>query len=274
MASAPGIADLLGPIRESPGQSALLLDVDGTLAPIVARPELSALLPGSREILARLRDRLGLVGFVSGRSLVDAERVVGLPGCAYAGNHGLELRHAGGEVVVSPLVLPHLDAIAAFAAAWPEDDLARHGIWVEDKRVSLAFHYRTASQPLAAEAFLAERVAPAAEDAGLRTRPGRRILEVLPRVGVTKGSAVREMIDASAITRAAYAGDDRTDIDAWRAIAALRGEGRLTHAARIAVAGIEVPAEVSAEADVVVEGPHALRAALASLADAIDPSGA
>src|SRR5262249_20346941 len=86
-----GVDAALEALRAAPARPALLTDVDGTLAPIVARPELAAVPTAVSELLARLSERYALVGCVSGRRAEEARRLVGVEGIAYAGNHGLEL---------------------------------------------------------------------------------------------------------------------------------------------------------------------------------------
>jgi trehalose 6-phosphate phosphatase len=122
----------LEPLRAQPSDSAVLCDVDGTLAPIVPRYE-DARLDGARELLLELRGRVRLLGFVSGRGLADLERMVGIDGCAHAGNHGMELRAPGEAARLAPGVAEHLAAIAAFAARWPTERLAEAGLRVEPK---------------------------------------------------------------------------------------------------------------------------------------------
>ena len=135
------------------------------------------------------------------------------------------------------------ERIRAFAASapWP----------AEDKPLSAAFHYRTASDPAAARATL-EEVAAAALDEGFRTRWGRMVLEVLPPVNASKGTAVRRLLDQHALSRALYAGDDTTDLDGF---AALDG---LDVAVRVAVVSPEGPAELGTRADVVLASPDAV----------------
>jgi trehalose 6-phosphate phosphatase len=84
-------ADPLAPLRDAPGRSALVFDVDGTLAPIAPRPELAVVPPETRAELERLASRYLLLAFISGRPGAEAERIVGIPGARYVGNHGLEL---------------------------------------------------------------------------------------------------------------------------------------------------------------------------------------
>src|SRR5207302_10348178 len=129
----------------------------------------------------------------------------------------------------------------AAGAGWP----------AEGKELSLAFHYRTAEDPDAARVVL-ERVAERAAAAGLRPRWGRMVLEVRPPLDVDKGTAVRRLLDEAGLRRALYAGDDTTDLDAFR------GLDGLEIAVRVAVASEEGPAALGAAADLVVGGPAAL----------------
>lgn len=259
------LAELLAPLRERPREAAVLCDVDGTLAPIVARPEDARLLDGAREVLEDLRARLLLLGFVSGRGLADARRVVGLDGVAYAGNHGMELLLPAGRPRLADGVAAHVPAVAAFAAVWPPQRLQAGGLRLEEKGATLSVHARGAPDAVAADLLMRE-VAAEARAHGLVTTSGREVLEVRPPVRVDKGTAVRELLEGAGARTALYVGDDRTDADAWRALRELRDEGRLDRAVALAVASAEVPPEVREAADAEVDGPAGALAALRLLA--------
>src|SRR3954447_19291349 len=101
---APSAArDPLQPFVSDPGSSALLFDVDGVLAPIVARPSLSAVPEAALQALSALVGRYRLVACVSGRALADVRRLVPVPGLLYAGNHGLELDDGSGPRLAEAL---------------------------------------------------------------------------------------------------------------------------------------------------------------------------
>jgi trehalose 6-phosphate phosphatase len=227
-------ADLLARLAAEPAGAALLLDVDGTLAPIVARPEDATVPEETRAELERLADRYGLVACVSGRTSEDAKRVVGVESLVYVGEHGLEL--APDAEIWRRRVEVFADGID-----WP----------AERKRLSVSFHWRTAADPAAAEAYL-ERVAERALAAGLRPRFGRMVLEIRPAIDADKGTAVRSLLDQRGLRRALYAGDDSTDLDAFR------GLDGLELAVRIAIASAEGPNELATAADLVLGGPTAL----------------
>jgi trehalose 6-phosphate phosphatase len=226
---------LLARLVARPAEAAILLDVDGTLAPIVARPEDAAVPDATRAVLARLVERYALVACLSGRPGVDAARVVGVDGVRYVGEHGLEL---------DPAAEAWAERLAAFAASvsWPHED---------GKRLSLSFHYRTAKDPVEAEHLLAA-AAERAIGEGLRPRWGRRVLEIRPPLDVDKGTAVQRLLAERGLRCALYAGDDATDIDAFR------GLDGLDVAVRIAVASDEVPVDLARSADLVVDGTDAL----------------
>ncbi len=263
----PDAERALAPLRADPAHAALLSDFDGTLSPIVERPDQAVLVPGAAEALAALRDRLRLVGLVSGRSLADLERSVGVPGLAYAGNHGMELHLPGAPPRLAPQAAAHLPAVTAFGDAWPPDRLTPHGVWLERKGPTLSFHYRTAPDPAAAARFLEAEIAPAARAAGLRVTGGRFILEVRAPVDIDKGTATRALLEGSGCRAAAFFGDDLTDLDGWRALRELRDEGALDVAVAVAVVDREVPDAVREGADVRIEGgPPAALAVLRRLA--------
>lgn len=229
-------SELLAPLAADPGRTALVLDVDGTLAPIVARPELSAVPAGTREELARLARRYLLVACVSGRSGEDARRLVDVEGVEFVGNHGLELDPRAHELAAE---------IARFRDAV--------GLPVEDKTLSLTYHYREAGDEEAARAAL-QAVADRARAQGLDARWGRKVLEVRPPVRADKGTAVQALLERSGARLGLYAGDDTTDLDAFAGLRA----GGLEHSACIAVASEEGPAELREAADLAVAGPEEL----------------
>jgi trehalose-6-phosphatase len=222
-------ATALARIVEDPARAAILLDVDGTLAPIVERPEDARVPDETRDELRRLVERYALVACVSGRMGTDAARVVDVDGIVYVGEHGLELE---------PEAEAWCERVHAFTATveWPD---------VESKRLTTALHYRRAEDPDAAQAALV-RVAEEAVAAGLRPRFGRMVLEIRPPVDADKGTAVRRLLESRGLRRALFAGDDTTDIDAFRGLDGLEA------AVRVAVASPEGPQDLGRAADVVV----------------------
>ena len=233
--------DPLRLLAAEPERAAVLLDVDGTLAPIAARPEDAHVPEETRDELARLAARYALVACVSGRPRSEVERMVGVAGVAVVGEHGLEL---------APEAAAWAGRIAEFARGvdWP----------AERKPLSVSFHFRRADDEAAARAYLT-RVAAAAETEGLVPRWGRMVLEVRPPVDAHKGTAVRALVARAGARRALYAGDDRTDLDAFG------GLDGLELGVRVAVRSREAPPELLAAADVVVDGTDGMLALLRQL---------
>jgi trehalose-phosphatase len=267
-ASGRGGAQLgaLSALREEPARAAILTDVDGTLAPIAERPEQAAVPARASELLARLGESYGLVGCVSGRRAEEARDLVGLDSIAYAGNHGLELLLPGDE---APRPDPSLEGregeAAAFLAALHTGSPEAAGLRLEDKGPIQALHWRGAADERAAEAR-AHEIAAAAGRAGLELRWGRKVLELRPAGGGGKDAAVAALLAMDGVTRAVYAGDDRTDLDAFRRLRELVEEGALEAAVCVGIVSDEGPPEIAEEADIAVEGPEGWIELLAELA--------
>jgi trehalose 6-phosphate phosphatase len=260
-------ATLLEPLRAEEAQSAILTDVDGTLAPIVERAEDAAVPAAARKALARLSERFGLVGCVSGRQALDARRLVGLDEIAYAGNHGLELLLPGDE---EPRADPSLTGrerdAAEFMAGVEAEKLSTYGLRLEDKGPIQALHWRGAADTTTAEGH-AHEIAVEAGQAGLEPRWGRKVLELRPVGGGGKDAAVAALLATDGIDRVVYAGDDRTDLDAFRRLRELHDADELVVAVCVGVASAEAPPELAGESDLTVEGPEGWLAILEWLAE-------
>jgi trehalose 6-phosphate phosphatase len=228
------VEDALARLSEDPALAAVLLDVDGTLAPIVARPELAEVPAETQAEVARLTERYALVGCISGRSGEEARRLVGVDGVVYVGVHGLELAREAER---------WRETLRPFARLeWP---------WLEDKGLTVALHWREAADEQAARTEL-EGIAERAEATGLVARWGRKVLELRPPVEADKGTAVRALLEERGLRRAFYAGDDTTDLDAFR------GLDGLEVAVRVAVASAEAPSGLREAADLIVTSPAEL----------------
>jgi trehalose 6-phosphate phosphatase len=259
----------LGPLaslRAEPARAAILTDVDGTLAPIVPRPEEAAVPARATELLEQLSERYGLVGCVSGRRAIEARRLVGVEGIAYAGNHGLELLLPGEP---TPRLDPSLEGREGDAAAFVDElgpaGLVEAGLRLEDKGPIQALHWRGAVDERVAEAR-AHEIGAAAGQAGLELRWGRKVMELRPPGGGGKDAAVAALLSADGVLFAAYAGDDRTDLDAFRRLRELEQGGELDAAVCVGVLSAEGPAEIGEEADLTVDGPDGWLTLLEALA--------
>jgi trehalose 6-phosphate phosphatase len=233
LAYSPPVVDaakLIARLGEQPEAAGVLLDVDGTLAPIVERPDDAGVPEATRAILRDLAGRYALVACISGRTEDDARRVVGVDEIVYVGEHGMGLDGRADE--------------------WTEelDLLVDESGWSpERKRYSASFHFRTAPDEAAAVASL-RTVERRAVELGLRPRWGRKVLEVLPPVAANKGTAVHALLARRGLVRALYAGDDSTDLEAFR------GLDGLELAVRVAVVSDEGPSALGGAADIIVGG--------------------
>jgi trehalose 6-phosphate phosphatase len=267
-AVAARIAQLIAPLREDPRSAAVLCDVDGTLAPIVGDPGSAAVPEETREALRALARRYALVACVSGRRAVEARWIVGVDELAYAGNHGLELLAPCAEAaIVDPAVTDRVLAARDFVRELEGTALSGAELRLEDKGPIQALHWRGAANEEAAERRAGE-IAAAARKAGLEPRWGRKVLEIRPASGIDKGTAVKRLLSAhQRIELALFAGDDRTDLDAFRALRSLVAAGSLSGAVCIGVGSGEAPAELSQQADAVVGGTEEFLGVLRALAE-------
>ena len=227
-----------------PDRAAVLLDVDGTLAPIVPRPEMAAILPEAVDELRRLVGRYAMVGVVSGRPTEDVASLVGVEGVRYEGLYGLK---------GAPPVQPGLERRVKAAAA------RFTGAWVEHKGISLTVHVRLTPDPEEAEATLLPTLGEIARDEGMDLVLGKLAMELTPP-GPRKGAAVERLAREAGASAALFAGDDLPDLEAFEALDRLSWEGLRT--VKVAVRGEEERAELEAAGDLVVEGPAGMVALL------------
>lgn len=266
MSVAAPLAEALEPLRSEPSRAAILLDVDGTLAPIVRHAEDAHVPEPTRGPLIAVAKRYGLVACVSGRQAAVARRIVSLGTITYVGNHGAEILRGGAtEVEHDPEIAAWARRVQDFARGAMTDKLRLLRIREEDKQVIAAFHWRGAPDEAAAEAAVMA-IGAAAEAAGFWTHRGRKVLEIRPPVVLDKGRGIRRLLDGQDLDAALYVGDDLTDLDAFAALRALRDAGAITTALCVGVASDETPPELSERADLLVDGPAGVRALLSTLA--------
>jgi trehalose 6-phosphate phosphatase len=248
------LSDAVAPLRADPAHSAVLLDVDGTLAPIVRYAEDAHLPESTRALLIQVARRYAMVACVSGRQAPEARRIVSLGTITYVGNHGSELLRAG---TTKPEIDGELRAWARRLHQFADDhfspEMRRLRVRPEDKGTIVALHWRGAPDEDEARAAI-DPVARAAEAAGFHLHWGRKVLEIRPPVKFDKGTGITRLLRNADIDVALYAGDDSTDLDAFRALASLAESGRIQQAVRVAVRSEELPPALEAEADVVVDG--------------------
>jgi trehalose 6-phosphate phosphatase len=251
----------LVPLARHPQTSALFLDFDGTLSPIVDDPVGARPLPGIPGLLATLATRLALVAVVSGRPTSFLAEVLGEPTAVrLIGLYGLELALQGER-----------------AAAWAKeiDDTvleanveAPEGVYVEPKGLTLTLHWRHAPH---AEDWVRRFAEEQCARRGFMVHPARSSIELQPAVEVDKGTVVRLLVTALPAPPSALAvfGDDLGDLPAFDTVTALHVERPELHVARVAVVDDESAPEVAARADVTVRGAAGAADLLMDLAQAL-----
>lgn len=265
-----GPADIyaaIAPLAAEPARAAAFFDLDGTLAPIVDRPEDAGVPSRTRELVERIGERYPLAGVISGRRAADAREILGLEGLTYIGNHGYEVLRPGADAAQpAPALAGEEETAAAFLRAVDVGRLEGAGLRTEDKGPIVALHWRGAADPTEAESAAAG-IAADAEAAGLRTHRGRMVIELRPPVEIDKGIGLRGLLEVNqTIDAVFYAGDDRTDADAFGALGEMVASGALSATVRVAVVAEETPPEVAVSADLAVPGPEGFVAVLEALA--------
>jgi trehalose 6-phosphate phosphatase len=243
----------------------VLLDIDGTLAPIVQHAADARIPERTRRLLIEISRLYAVVACVSGRRASEARAMVSIGAISYLGSHGAELLRAGWtEAAVDAAHGGWARRISTFTREADSPDLRRLRVRIEDKGPIVAFHWRGAPDEDRARTAI-DGLAARAEATGLRTHWGRKVLEVRPPVRIDKGAGIASLLDGLDLDAALYAGDDTTDLDAFRTLARLAEEGRIRHAVRVGVHSEEGPAAITEEADVVVEGTEGVQELLAAL---------
>jgi trehalose 6-phosphate phosphatase len=235
--------------REDPSSVAILTDIDGTLAPIVPTPDMSEVSEELRGLLRELSARYLLVAGISGRKTQDALDLIGLDEVVYFGNHGFEILRDG-EVEVVPDALPYFDRVQELERR-AKEELAPLGAFVEEKGITASVHYRNVPPEIGERSVAFVKAE--GERLGLRITVGRGVVEARPPIRADKGTAVRTLVEEYRPKRAMFLGDDTTDLDAFRELAALREEGTLQEILRVGVRSDEGPTEIITEADIVVD---------------------
>jgi trehalose 6-phosphate phosphatase len=245
---------------------ALTTDFDGTVSEIAPSPELATIHPRCRDSLAELSAKLLLVAVLSGRQVDEVHQLVGLPRVVYAGNHGLE-RWEEGERYVDPQVAQYVPVIRSILEQ-ARQDLKLPGLLFEDKGVTASIHYRLAVNPTAAREQVTSRLRELAAGTGIKVVEGRRVVELRPPLDVDKGTALLDLLRGYDLGGVIYAGDDRTDLDAFAAIHRW-GVEEAKRALAVAVISPEMPPGLMEEADVTVDGVEGWADLLAALVEAL-----
>ena len=228
----------------------LFSDFDGTLTPIFDDPRDTVLDSKIRDLLAVLAEKLDLVAVVSGRGVGFLREVVGLGGVTYVGNHGMEVWGAGR---LEPEAKAEVDKGLLGEVQRGVEGLGIRGLYVEDKGVNVAVHYRNAPDPAGAWGAVLKMMRSFVEARDLAIKEGKMVVEVGPKAEVNKGTAVDRLARGAGLTGGIVLGDDVTDCDAFDAVHDA-GLGRDFRGAAVAVVDGETPKAVLQKADYRLEG--------------------
>ncbi|MCJ2520001.1 MAG: trehalose-phosphatase [Candidatus Thermoplasmatota archaeon] len=239
----------LQPLKDERDETGIFLDLDGTLCQIVDAPDAVEMPSLTRRYLEALSAKHKIVVIISGRAASTLLRIVNIPSIIYVGNHGLEIIEGGKRRILLP------EGVAARMRSLGEtlrSSIDCEGILLELKELSHAIHYRRAANPVKARECILREL-DEIDLAGVRMTEGKLLVQLRPEYPLDKGKALELLVKERGIRRILYAGDDTTDLDAFRSVAELVKGGSL-RGYRIAVRHPDSPARLLQLADYSVEG--------------------
>jgi len=196
----------------------LLLDYDGTLTPIVLRPELAVLSEDMRDVLKKIAEKYP-TAIISGRAIDDVKNMVKVENIYYAGNHGFEI--SNDRKLANPDAEKTRVVINEICRKMQKNLIHIKGSIVENKGITASVHYRMVSDNdfLELTKIFKEVIAPYLEKGEIKITSGKKVFELRPNIEWNKGKAVEWVIDAIGKEGTpVYIGDDRTDEDAFTAL--------------------------------------------------------
>jgi trehalose 6-phosphate phosphatase len=239
-----------------PAGGLVAFDYDGTIAPIVPRPEDAMPAAGAIDAVRRLVARVGTVAIVTGRpvhqllELSGLGAVDGLDRLVICGHYGLERWDGAQRRLLEPPPDPRVaearELLTRLVALCPP------GVTVEDKRHSVAVHTREAADPLAALAEVRPAIDELALETDLELVPGRLVIELRP-TGTDKGQTLQQLISEREPSAVVFIGDDLGDGPAFDVVEDVRATG--TPAAAVFSDSPEGSDALRDRADLVVDGP-------------------
>src|SRR5436309_3394141 len=241
----------------------LFSDIDGTLSPIVERPEEATVTPRCRNLLKRLTGEGVRVALITGRTLEVARSMVKIDEAAYAANHGLEYWFKG-RVGWAEGVDEYRALVEQVLAETTQLEVA--DVQVERKGPGVAFHYRRAPDAEAARAAILHAM-PLSTARRFKVSEGRKVIELRPDVQANKGTATRLVADRLGVRGIISVGDDRTDVDMFEAVSDLRSRG--IEGCRVAVLSAETVPELLSAVDYTVEGVEGVEVLLGEVLKAV-----
>lgn len=241
--------------RFKDSKTGIITDIDGTISEIAPTPDEAVITPIMRDSLKKIAEKFKLVAVLSGRSVEDARRMVGVDGLLYVGNHGLEYIKDG-EIHIEPEVEKYLSAIKKVTKDVQEGDLSKiEGILFEEKGICFSIHYRLCEDPKKAKKMVLDTLEDAQKYTDFKIREGRKVVEIRPPTAHDKGTILQKLVTENQLEKVIYLGDDITDADAFYKLKELKKE-RLVDGESIVVISREVPNYVKENASFFVESVY------------------
>ena len=259
----------LAPVVDVP-RLGLMVDFDGTLAPIAPTPDEAVISPAALDALGRIALAIEMACVISGRALADLTARVDLPGATFVGSHGVEFLD-GHSLRVEPGAADYRETISGVLEYLRSrvDDPAI--IW-QSKPLAASVHFRRARDPQDVARRLEAALADAPDADRLESFWGKMVLELVAPLGLDKGHAVRKLVRERRLSSVMFIGDDTTDAAGMRAVRELRQAGILRGAA-VAVLHDDTPEAVLLAADYALPGVPGVERFLTWLADRVEGAG-
>ena len=204
----------------------LIFDYDGTLTPIVARPEVALLPEEARRCLIELAgNQRFVVGVVSGRALAELKELIAIPGLVYAGNHGLEMSGLGMDFV-HPEATGFIESMTKVASELGQKLKDVPKLLIQDKKLTLSVHFRNTPDSYAEKVDCAVKsvVEPYSSAGRLKITRGKKVIEVRPNIDWGKGEAIEKIHqDCGDNPVPMFFGDDQTDEDGFDVVQKANG---------------------------------------------------
>ncbi len=263
----PAVRLALADAVAHPGEWAIVLDYDGTVAPFVKEADQAR--PGRvvAEHLHRLPEAFDTVAFISGRPAAFVHDNVGVPGIEYIGLYGAEVWDAeADEATMAAAFVPYVEPLRAFIRDNWTAALDAAGVSLEDKGAIMTLHWRAAEDAVVAEAEVA-KLAAKAVSSGWYLTANEMNVEIRPPIALTKEDAAMRLLATRTLRGVILLGDEASDMRAWAGAKRLQALGAIERVVRVGVASDHTPAGMHDEADLMVADVRGVATFLGRLAD-------
>lgn len=222
--------------------TAIITDIDGTISEIAPTPGEAVIGPNMKHTIIKLKEKFKLVAVISGRSVYNAQEMVGVDGILYVGNHGLEFIFDG-EYSIAPEVEEYLWQVKRLSEQLNEELSGIDGIFLEDKGICSSIHYRQCKNPEMVRVKIIDSIKESPQSKNLQISEGRKLVEIKPPSTYNKGTIIHKIIKDYGLKKIIYLGDDITDADAFKRLKELEKD-QLIVSASILVISQEIPAYI------------------------------